>query len=305
MPEVNGVLSPAVELKAVFAGVARLGNESVNGAAAEVERNVVDKGVILRGNVLLRAEPFENFARLRPLQRKLSPLAALVAVVHVAKQMALDPRGVLVAVARIDDQPVVVGGTAVNDEIVNNAARVVAEHGVLDVAVLHGGDVRGDELLHVCDRVGALEPQLAHVRHVKESRLLPHGHVLGEHTGGVLHGHQKAAELNDLSARVHMGLIQGCFPFHKLFPPLLSFLNDSIKMIKIWHRKKAQSPPWNFVPPFYDLRVSLTQHIASCRLHLRRAASRTFRSVVRVRSFCLRASAFPFGAAADIPRSLP
>ena len=51
------------------------------------------------------------------------------------------------------------------------------------------------------------------------------------------------------------------------------------------------------MPPFYDLRVSLTQHIASCRLHLRRAASRTFRSVVRVRSFCLRASAFPFGAA--------
>ena len=69
------------------------------------------------------------------------------------------------------------------------------------------------ELLHVCDRVGALEPQLAHVRHVKESRLLPHGHVLGEHTGGILHGHQKAAELNDLSARVHMRSDTGVFSF--------------------------------------------------------------------------------------------
>ena len=104
MPEVNGILSPAVEFKAVFAGVARLGNESVNGAAAEVERNVVDKGVILRGNVLLRAELFENVAGLWPLQRDLSPVVTLVAVVHVAEQMALDPCGVLVAVARIDDQ---------------------------------------------------------------------------------------------------------------------------------------------------------------------------------------------------------
>ena len=48
----------------------------------------------------------------------------------------------------------------------------------------------------------------------------------------------------------------------------------------------------------------LAEHMA-VRQKLRRAASRTFRSVVRVRSFCLRASAFPFGAAADIPRSLP
>ena len=61
--------------------------------------------------------------------------------------------------------------------------------------------------------------------------------------------------------------------------------------------KKAQSPPWNFVPPFYDLRVSPPEPAAADRLPLRRAENRAFRSAVRVRSFCLRAFAFPFGAA--------
>ena len=69
--------------------------------------------------------------------------------------------------------------------------------------------------------------------------------------------------------------------------------------------KKAQSPPWNFVPPFYDLRVSPPEPAAADRLPLRRAENRAFRSAVRVRSFCLRAFAFPFGAARSAVSSEP
>ena len=50
---------------------------------------------------------------------------------------------------------------------------------------------------------------------------------------GVLAEHMAVRQKAGLFDVSHMGLIQGCFPFHKLFPPLLSFLNDSIKMIKI------------------------------------------------------------------------
>lgn len=153
-PQVDGVLGFAVDLKAVFAGVARLGDEGADRALAEVQGHVFGEGVVLGGNVLLVAELFENVAGLGGLQGDLAPVVALVAVVDVAGEMALDPGGVLFAVARVDDEPVIVRCAAVDDKVVDDAAIVVAEHRVLDFAVFHVRNVGGDDLLHVGDGVG-------------------------------------------------------------------------------------------------------------------------------------------------------
>ena len=128
--------------------------------------------------------------------------------------MALDPGGILLAVARVHDPPVVIGRAAVDDEVVDDAALVIAEHGVLDVAVIHAGDVGGDDLLDVGDSVGALQAKLTHVGNIEQAGLFTHGHVLGDDAGGVLDGHQEAAEFDDLAAHVHMSLIKRGFLFH-------------------------------------------------------------------------------------------
>ena len=71
----------------------------------------------------------------------------------------------------------------------------------------------------------------------------------------------------------------------------------AIPLLRFFFRtaKKAQNRPLRFCAPLSYLRDSLRFG----RLHLRwsGAAARPFRSVVRNRSFCLGASAFPFGIA--------
>ena len=181
---------------------------------AEIQGHVVDKGVVLGGQVLLLAQLEHDLVGLGALERELSPIVALVAVVHIAGEVALDPGGVLLAVARVHDQPVVIVGAAVDDEVVDDAALVIAEHGILDVAILHIGDVGGDDLLDVGDSVGALQAKLTHVGNIEQAGLFTHGHVLGNDAGGVLDGHQEAAEFDDLAAHVHMSLIKRGFLFH-------------------------------------------------------------------------------------------
>ena len=122
-------------------------------------------------------------------------------VAGMAGQMRLHPCRVLITVAGVDDDEVVVGFHAVDDQIIDHAAFIVAEHAVAHVAVLHFGDVGGDEMLDVCQSVLAAEDELSHVRHVKKACLLANGHVLGQNARRVLHGHQEAAEFYHLCAK--------------------------------------------------------------------------------------------------------
>ena len=255
-PQVDGVLGLAVDLKAIFTGVARLGDEGADRALAEVQGHVFDEGVVLGGDVLLIAELFENVAGPGALQGDLAPVVALVAVVDVAGEMTLDPGGVLFAVARVDDEPVIVRCAAVDDEVVDDAAIVVAEHRVLDLAVFHVRNVGGDDLLHVGDGVGALEAKLAHVGNVEQTGLFTNGHVLGNHAGGILHGHQEAAEFDDLAAHVHMRLVKWGLLFHSAHPPKTIILMNIIKIIKIKHQKRGTKLPFELCASVDHLRDS-------------------------------------------------
>ncbi len=83
---------------------------------------------------------------------------------------------------------VVVGGDPVDDQIVDDAARRQAGHGVERAAVGEPGDVVGDEALHRLGGARAAEVDLAHVADVEHAHRRARRAVLVEDAAGVLTG---------------------------------------------------------------------------------------------------------------------
>jgi hypothetical protein len=113
--------------------------------------------------------------------------------------IGLDVRGV-------HDEEVVVGATAVGDEVVDDPAPVVGEQCVLGVAVARLVEVVGEARLQVVVRAVPRDLQLSHVRDVEDACGRPHCTVLA-HDGRVLHRHLPAGERDEARAESGVALV--------------------------------------------------------------------------------------------------
>ena len=119
-----------------------------------------------------------------------------------------DPRANLRRVARVDDQSVDVVTVAVDEDVVENAAGVVAHQAVADLSdgeVVHSARY---EMAEDSRRVGPCELQPPHVRNVEQPGGFADG-VMLVHDAGVLHRHLPAAELNDAAVVRGVPVIEG------------------------------------------------------------------------------------------------
>ena len=112
-------------------------------------------------------------------------------------------------VGRVRDQEDLLVGAAVGDEVVDDAAVVVADEGVLRLAGRDLVQVRAQAAVDEGSSAGPAHRDLAEVAHVEDADRRPYGRVLGQHAGtGVLERHRPAAERGELGAEGALTLVQ-------------------------------------------------------------------------------------------------
>ena len=87
---------------------------------------------------------------------------------------------VLVLGAGVDDEEIVVGAEAMNEDVVDERALGREQRGVVRLAILEARGVVHGDVLHGGQRAGAAELNFAHVADVKEADAGAHGQVLGD-----------------------------------------------------------------------------------------------------------------------------
>ena len=192
LPERDDAVGGDVELEAVGAGVARSRDDRVlAGDTALGEAKAPQR----REREIRHAR--EDVLRERALQGEQTDAVAPVLDADRRRVAGVsgDPREVLLDVRRVHAEEEGVLGEAVNRDVVDRAAGLVAQAAVADGADRERCDGAGDEPLGRGDRSRPGEMDLAHVRDVEDPRALADGRVLGEDRR-VLHGHQEAAELD-------------------------------------------------------------------------------------------------------------
>ncbi len=190
-----------VELEAVLARVSRPRHERRDSCDPARHMGVV--GDRVECGV---AEPQSYGLRPGTLDGDQGGIVALVGQREVVRAcVARDPGPVLVEVRRVHDHEEVLGGDPVYDQVVDDASVRVAHRAVERPARLDIRVVR-EEHVEECQRLGALQPELAHVRQVEQPGVVAHGHVLGEHAG-VLNGHEIAGERLDLRPERHVSVV--------------------------------------------------------------------------------------------------
>jgi len=112
------------------------------------------------------------------------------------------PREIAVARASIDDGAETRLFEKVNDQVVDDAARLI-EHAAIERLAGHLQlvDVVGEKPLEELPHARTLEIGDAHVGDVEDARAATHGVVLGE-LGAVLQRHVPAAEVDDPGAEL-------------------------------------------------------------------------------------------------------
>ena len=153
---------------------------------------------------LLVQQGGEDALRLGALEGQHGDLLAAVLQVDVAEagDVVLQPVPVGGAVGGVDDEHVLLVGGAVQVGVVDGAAAVVGDHGVLGQARLAQlQDVVGEHVLEEGDGIAPGHGEAAHVTDVEEPGTGARGQVLGE-DGVVLDGHVEAAELRHARPRL-------------------------------------------------------------------------------------------------------
>ena len=110
-------------------------------------------------------------------------------------------------VGGVGDDQVAVVAEPVGEEVVEDAAVVLAEAGVLGAADLDLGDVVGEHVLEEGERARPLDLDLAHVRDVEHAGVRAHRQVLLPHPL-VLHRHLPAGERHQPPALQLMLLVE-------------------------------------------------------------------------------------------------
>ncbi len=192
-PDLRGPVGGEDDLDAVLAGVARPADEAVNSGDLEL------RGVHPRRQ-LGGGERGDGGASLRPLDREHPVRRCEVLDLDVEARRELTEAGEIgLVVGGVGDREVGAVLEQVGEEVVEDAAVVGAEAGVLGAPGSQLGDVVGDRALEEGERVGAGGLDLAHVGDVEHAGALAHGLVLGG-DALVLDGHLPAGEGDQLGA---------------------------------------------------------------------------------------------------------
>ena len=151
---------------------------------------------------------------MRPLDRDLGVLVAdVLGLAAEPVDILLDPAGILLACARVDDEIVMIVGDLVNDDVVHEGGFRI-QHG--RVVRLAGDEPRGvvhGDALHGIQRLRPGEADVAHVADVEDAHAGAHRHVLGQDAAGrgIFHRHVPAAKIHHLGAHLAMDRVERSF----------------------------------------------------------------------------------------------
>ena len=177
LPQPVGVGVVGVDLAAARAGVPRDREDSLAARDLGLFEGVV--GHLLDGMI---DQLLCDLHRQRPLYGQLADVVRSVFQFGARPHpegfaLAADVGPVLVGVGRIDTEHVFLVRELVDQNVVHDAAPSVGHAGVLHLARKEFGHVVGGDALQQIERLGALDPDFAHVAHVEDARALTHGEV--------------------------------------------------------------------------------------------------------------------------------
>ena len=200
------------QLVAVLAGVAGAADGHLGGAVragAGHERHV--------GQLPGQAEQLEHLQGLRPLDGEDGDLGVPVGDGDAGRRGVGEPAEHLGGVGGVGHQQHVVGTVQVDDQVVDDAAGLVAvgqaAEGVLRLPGADRPEVVAQAPVDERRRARSADGAGAQVGDVEEADAAAHGGVLGEHpAAGVLDGHRPPAEVGELGAGGDVPVVEGGGP---------------------------------------------------------------------------------------------
>ncbi len=116
---------------------------------------------------------------------------------------------VLLPVGGVDDEQELVFVEAVEVGVVDRAARLGGDEGVLRLVQVQGRGVVAQRPLKKGQCPGAADDEAPHVRHVEQTRVTSGGQMLLHRAGGVGEGHVPAREVDHLAAQGDVAGVEG------------------------------------------------------------------------------------------------
>jgi hypothetical protein len=177
------------------------GRRSANLAVGEPV--IFDAGKVDRRQLLHRG------AGLRALDGELRVAVAREIDYGIEAVVGADVLEILVLVGGVDAEEVVVVGNLVDQDVVDEAAVVVEQAGVVGLSGFQFGDRVGRHVIREPAGFGAADLDFAHMADVEDAGRGTHCVVLFD-DAGVLDGHVPASEIDHLGAQRAMDGIQRC-----------------------------------------------------------------------------------------------
>jgi len=140
----------------------------------------------------------EQLLGARALEREQRKLECAVLDLHARRRVLPKPIQVMLAVRCVDDDEKTFAAS-VDDEVVDDPTRLVAEQAVLRLAVDERAEIVGDQALQEVEAGVAGDAKAAHVRHVEEARDSSHCEMLVADRA-VLLGHLPPPEVDHAAA---------------------------------------------------------------------------------------------------------
>ena len=210
LPQLGGVLVGGVDLIAQLAGVAGAGDHALHPLQVDLGQG----GVVALGDLVLGEELLQDGRGLGALEGHLGHGVGDVLALGAGEDVGRHVGVILLPVGGVDHRQVALVPELVHHQIVDGAAVGVAHGPVADLVHRHAVVVVGEQVVDGVQGGGAGEEDLPHVGDIEQPSLLPHGHVLLDDAGAVLHRQQVAGEGDDLAALGHVDVIEWGFPFH-------------------------------------------------------------------------------------------
>ena len=203
VPHLLRVIACAEQLEAVLAGVAGAGDEGFHAVEGHPRAGVVGQG----GGVVAK-QRLQHLERTRALDRNQRERFRIVGQLYVEVALAGLKRGPHGGGVRgVGHDHEVVLAEAVGDQVVQDAAVLGDDHGVLRLAVFQRGEVGDEGVVQKRGGVGALDGDLAHVGQVEDAHVVADGAVLLQ-LRAVLQRHLPAAEVGETGAELLVGGMQ-------------------------------------------------------------------------------------------------
>ncbi len=203
VPDFHSLHGREKYLKTILAGVTGARDKKAPVVDLDLADFIVGRDGMFRAEKRLEYPP-----RQRPLHGKPGEAFAAVFKLHALAQMGLHPCKIDIDERGIDHQQILFLLVAVDDQVVDHAAILIQEEGVLALADIEPLHVVCQEVIQPLPRAASADKKLPHVRNIKEPRRRAHGLVL-VHDAGVLHRHVPSAESDDFCAEPGMFGMEG------------------------------------------------------------------------------------------------